>query len=89
LHFEDSLRDWVAGDSGLIFYTSDGGLSLGQQQTYHNYKIMKLFFLNENTGWAVAWEDVGSEMFYGTYILKTTNGGETWTSEQFRDENVF
>jgi len=33
LHFADSLRGWVAGDSGSIFYTSDGGLNWIQQQS--------------------------------------------------------
>ena len=89
LHFTDSSKGWVAGDSGLIFYTSNGGLNWEQQQTGYNYKIMKLFFLDENQGWAVAWDETGSNMFYGTYILKTTNGGETWNSEQYREEYVF
>ncbi|MGB5288290.1 MAG: YCF48-related protein [Ignavibacteriaceae bacterium] len=89
LQFTDSLKGWVAGDSGLIFYTSDGGLNWKQQQTNNNFKIMKLFFLNENKGWGVAWDESGSNMFYGTYILKTSDGGETWNSEQYREEDVF
>lgn len=89
LHFVDSSKGWVAGDSGLIFYTSNGGLNWEQQQTGYKFKIMKLFFLDENKGWGVAWDESGNNMFYGTYILKTTDGGETWNSEQYRDENVF
>jgi photosystem II stability/assembly factor-like uncharacterized protein len=89
LQFADSSKGWVAGDSGLIFYTSDGGLNWEQQQTGNNHKIMKLFFLDENRGWAVAWDETGNNNFYGTYILKTTNGGETWNSEQYREEYVF
>lgn len=89
LHFTDSLKGWVAGDSGLIFYTSDGGVNWLQQETNIKHKIMKLFFLDEENGWALAWDETGNNMFYGTYILKTTNGGENWTVEQYRDENVF
>jgi photosystem II stability/assembly factor-like uncharacterized protein len=89
LHFTDSLKGWVAGDSGLIFYTSNGGLDWEQQLTGNTYKIMKLFFLDESRGWAVAWDETGSNMFYGTYILKTTDGGETWNTEQYREEYVF
>ncbi|HEY6627031.1 MAG TPA: YCF48-related protein, partial [Ignavibacteriaceae bacterium] len=33
LHFTDSLTGWVGGDSGSIFFTSDGGLNWIQQQT--------------------------------------------------------
>jgi photosystem II stability/assembly factor-like uncharacterized protein len=91
LHFTDSLRGWVAGDSGSIFYTSDGGLNWIQQQSNTTNKIMKLFFLDDNRAWALAWADGGASTnsFYGTEILKTTDGGENWSVEQYREENVF
>jgi len=91
LHFSDSLTGWVGGDSGSIFFTSDGGLNWIQQQTNTNSKIMRLFFLDDYRAWALAWADAGSgdNSFYGTEILKTTDGGENWSIEQYRDENVF
>ena len=91
LHFADSLRGWVGGDSGSIFYTSDGGLNWSQQQTNTASKIMRLFFLDDNRAWALAWADAGAgeNLFYGTEILTTTNGGENWNVEQYREENVF
>jgi photosystem II stability/assembly factor-like uncharacterized protein len=77
LHFADSLRGWVGGDSGSIFYTSDGGLNWTQQQTNTANKIMRLFFLDDNRAWALAWADAGASdnLFYGTEILKTTDKG--------------
>ncbi|MBE0572236.1 MAG: T9SS type A sorting domain-containing protein [Ignavibacteriaceae bacterium] len=91
LHFSDSLTGWVGGDSGSIFFTSDGGLNWIQQQTNTNSKIMRLFFLDDYRAWALAWADAGSgdNSFYGTEILKTTDGGENWSIEQYRDENIF
>lgn len=91
LHFVDSLNGWVAGDSGQIFYTSDGGINWTQQQTNNNFRIMRLFFLDQNNGWALAWDDAGSseDNFYGTYILKTKDAGQNWSSERYREENVF
>ena len=91
LHFADSIRGWVAGDSGAIYYTSDGGLNWIQQQTNTVNKIMRLFFLDDNRGWALAWADIttGDNLFYGTEILKTTNGGVNWNLEQYREENTF
>jgi photosystem II stability/assembly factor-like uncharacterized protein len=91
LHFSDSLTGWVGGDSGSIFYTSDGGLNWTQQQTNTTSKIMRLFFLDDYRAWALAWADAGAGdgTFYGTEILKTTDGGENWSVEQYRDENVF
>jgi photosystem II stability/assembly factor-like uncharacterized protein len=91
LHFSDSLTGWVGGDSGSIYYTSDGGLNWTQQQTNTTSKIMRLFFLDDYRAWALAWADAGAgdSTFYGTEILKTTDGGENWSVEQYRDENVF
>jgi len=91
LHFADSLRGWVAGDSGFIFYTSDGGLNWVQQQSNTANKIMRLFFLDDNRAWALAWADagVGDNVFYGTEILKTTDGGENWSVKQYSEENVY
>jgi photosystem II stability/assembly factor-like uncharacterized protein len=88
-YFADSLIGWVAGDSGLIFYTSDGGKNWTQEVTNTKSKIMKLFFLDENRGWGVAWDEGGADLFIGTYILKTTNSGQYWSVDQYRDENVF
>lgn len=91
LYFADSLRGWVAGDSGAVFYTSDGGQSWIQQQTNTNNKIMRLFFLDDNRAWALAWADFLSSdrSFYGTEILKTTDGGINWSVEQYRDDGAF
>jgi photosystem II stability/assembly factor-like uncharacterized protein len=91
LHFADSLRGWVGGDSGSIFYTSDGGLNWVQQQTNTINKIMRLFFLDDNRACALAWVEGGEvdNLFYGTEILKTTNGGENWSVEQYLEQDVF
>jgi len=91
LHFADSLRGWVGGDSGSIFYTSDGGLNWVQQQTNTINKIMRLFFLDDNRAWALAWDDesANDNLFYGTEILKTTDGGLNWSVEQYRQEDIF
>lgn len=91
LYFSDSLKGWVGGDSGDIFFTNDGGINWAQQQTNTTNRIMRLFFLDENRAWALAWADAGSDenTFFGTEILKTTNGGLVWNSELYREENNF
>jgi photosystem II stability/assembly factor-like uncharacterized protein len=91
LHFADSLRGWVAGDSGAIFYTSDGGLNWTQQQTNTTNKIMRLFFLDDEIGWALTWADAanGDNLFFGTEILKTTDGGLNWNLQTYKEEDSF
>jgi len=85
MHFADSSRGWVAGDSGLIFYTDDGGLSWVQQESNTTNRIMKLFFLDDSRGWGLTWV---YEPYFGTEILKTTDGGENWSVEQYKEEEV-
>jgi photosystem II stability/assembly factor-like uncharacterized protein len=87
LHFADSLTGWVAGDSGLIIHTTNGGLDWIEQQSNTNNNIKDIFFLDENWGWAISWNEFTSPI--GTVILSTSNGGDEWTTELYRDENVF
>jgi photosystem II stability/assembly factor-like uncharacterized protein len=86
LFFIDSLRGYVAGDSGLILYTSNGGVNWVQQQSNTDRNIIDLFFLNEDLGWAVAWSE--GILPFVTFILKTTDGGNNWTANQFRQDNI-
>jgi len=87
LHFADSLTGWIAGDSGLIIHTTNGGLDWIEQQTNINSNIKDIFFLDDNNGWAIAWKEFTPPI--GTIMLSTTNGGDEWTTELYRDENVF
>jgi photosystem II stability/assembly factor-like uncharacterized protein len=40
--------------------------------------------LNRQQGWAISWNIEG---FFGTLVLKTTDGGNTWTQHQYPVEN--
>ncbi len=88
LYFLDSLKGWVAGDSGIIMFTSDGGNSWQIQNTPINYSIHNIHFLNEHLGWALSWRrnEFGP---IGTTFLKTTNGGSTWIAEDYGKDLTF
>lgn len=84
LYFLDSLRGWVAGHEGTILRTTNGGRSWQTQITGITNNIQEIFMLNERLGWALAHEYfVDTSIWYGTRILTTTNGGTTWTQEQY------
>lgn len=87
LHFLDNQTGWVAGDSGLIMRTSDGGQDWVVQPTNIDNNIYEIFMLNEDYGWALGiqfhTEDIES---FGTVILRTSNGGVTWNSYLFPNE---
>jgi len=80
--FIDSLNGWVSGDSGLIIHTSNGGVDWETQYSNDSLNVVNIFFLNDQLGWGSAWSNFYEP--FGTYFLKTTNGGKIWTSEYFR-----
>jgi len=82
--FLDSLKGWVVGNRGTILKTTDGGTTWQAQGATITNDLHEVFMLNEDIGWALGLEyytDTAS--WYGTYILKTTNGGAVWQAEQF------
>jgi len=85
--FVDSLYGWAVGDSGTIIHTSNGGTDWSFQNSNTENKIVDVFFLNRELGWASSWNT--SSIPFGTIILKTTDGGQSWTSELYQDENLF
>ena len=66
--FTDSLHGFLGG--ATLIYTSDGGDSWHQSNGITN-GITKLFFIDQETGWAVG----------GHRIFKTTDGGVNWVEQ--------
>jgi photosystem II stability/assembly factor-like uncharacterized protein len=87
VYFTDSLYGWAAGNSGVIIHTSNGGADWIMQDSKTENNILDIFFLNRHLGWAASWEVMNYP--FGTYVLKTTNGGQDWSSSAFPDENIF
>ena len=72
--FLDANKGWLVGGTGdahgVIFTTSNSGTTwTAQTNPGSSTQINKVTFLDANNGWAVGNSD----------ILKTTNGGATWT----------
>ena len=87
--FIDSLKGWVVGDSGTIVRTTNGGRSWVVQNSAITTPITEIFMLNERLGWALSitpWTE--PNVWYGTTMLTTTDGGDKWSSVQF-DSSVF
>jgi photosystem II stability/assembly factor-like uncharacterized protein len=82
----DSLHCWVAGDSGIIMFSSDQGKNWEMQNSGVSNYLSDIYFLNENLGWAVAFELEG--MNIRSKILKTTNGGSIWQNDNYRHLNI-
>jgi photosystem II stability/assembly factor-like uncharacterized protein len=85
--FTDSLTGWVAGDSGVILHTSDGGKNWNVQNSGTTNDIVSVFFLDRNRGWASSLNY--TTVPYGTVLLKTTNGGLDWTGAPYPENDIF
>jgi photosystem II stability/assembly factor-like uncharacterized protein len=85
--FTDSLYGWIAGDSGIILHTIDGGNSWVLQNTQTENEITDVFFLDRNQGWASANNYLIPP--YGTTLFKTINGGTVWEKYLYPQEDIF
>ena len=87
VYFTDSNTGWVVGKNydynGTILKTTDGGNSWTLQYTviwgFPN-NLYSVYFSDSNIGWAVGVLG-GMESSYGI-ILKTTSGGNNWTTSK-------
>lgn len=61
----------TVGEHGRILYSSDEGKNWISATSPTTLSLTSIFLLNDNFGWAVGYDGI---------ILKTENGGFTWTS---------
>ena len=84
--FIDSVEGWVAGDTGTILHTSNAGNSWTGQNPGIRDDIKELFMLDRRFGWAVAMRYDIDSLWFGSVLLKTSDGGLSWSSQLYRDE---
>lgn len=82
----DSAHIWIAADSGKILFTSDRGDNWIIQDTGIEESVENVFFLDVYIGYALALKL--EALSYRSYLIKTTDGGASWTPELYRIENV-
>jgi photosystem II stability/assembly factor-like uncharacterized protein len=83
--FLDSDHGWVASSDevsdkgGEISGTTDGGNNWTMQFYDYSCAIRDLSFINQDTGWALAfYRTYGSQRDYQNFFLKTIDGGNNW-----------
>jgi len=73
---------FMAAYSGIIRKTINGGQNLIDIQTPATHDVMRLFFVDENNGWAV----LGS--YSEGNILHSENNGNCWEIQSFIESNT-
>jgi photosystem II stability/assembly factor-like uncharacterized protein len=72
--FLDMQRGW-ATDGNSLYRTSDGGQNWIRLSSNEDFKqVASLDFVSSTQGWAIGRQNNAS-----SFLLKTTDGGETWT----------
>ncbi|MBD3346141.1 MAG: hypothetical protein GF401_13875 [Chitinivibrionales bacterium] len=70
IFFTDSLHGWAVGDSGMILYSSNGGMSWEQQNSSLDNTLFSIFCPDTAVVYIVGEEGA---------ILYSTDGGELWS----------
>ena len=70
VYFLDENRGFVAGDSGVVLKTSDGGVTWTQVPTGSAGGLMDISVIDTNLLYATVW-DSGQ-------VIKSSNGGNAW-----------
>lgn len=70
IQFLDSLNGYVCGYGGMVLKTSDGGSRWAELEIPSDGLIIKIFFLNNNVGWYLSYEDMS--------LYKTSDAGLHW-----------
>ncbi|HWQ35014.1 MAG TPA: YCF48-related protein [Blastocatellia bacterium] len=80
VHFTGAQNGWVAGESGSVWHTSDGGRTWTRMAAPGRVSIVHLWFADADRGWLVA-QTRDSEADE-TVLFQTADGGRHWTEQK-------
>jgi photosystem II stability/assembly factor-like uncharacterized protein len=81
VYFIDENVGFSIGDGGIMKTTNGGNNWFDSYNSYN--QLTDIFFEDENFGWAVGFGVVNAANV--PLLLRTSDGGATWTSEYFTD----
>jgi photosystem II stability/assembly factor-like uncharacterized protein len=79
--FVSGVEGWAVGDLGTIIHTTDGGATWTRQHAPTGYDLADVQFVDAQHGWVAGYDptDFPQGDKYTKVLLKTTDGGATWT----------
>jgi len=96
-HIVDSLNRRIGFKQGLLYYTTDGGITWIDRTPYSTIKgedrfhPLKMYFTDKLHGCFTAFDQDSSTQLKsdGAYLFKTNDGGETWSRTPIDMKSVF
>lgn len=86
VYFINEKMGWIAGGSGVLLTTEDGGKTWKKEAGITEDTIRQVYFTDEFTGWLLCERNIynrgGNAV---SYLLKTTNGGVNWERIEFEE----
>jgi len=82
VHFIDRERGWAVGGKGALLQTANGGRDWKVLSAPSEDTLRDIHFADAQTGWIVAERDIyrlRTKDETRAYLLKTTDGGDTWS----------
>ncbi len=79
--FVDESRGWAVGGRGALLSTADGGATWTHASPPTEDNLRDAFFVDARTGWLVCEREffkLATKEEPRSYLLKTTDGGQTW-----------
>ncbi|WP_161971705.1 WD40/YVTN/BNR-like repeat-containing protein [Flavobacterium silvisoli] len=74
LTFTDENTGYAVSRLGKIVKTTDGGVNWNLLNSNVTFPLKEIQFVTQNTGFVIGGDNTGS------YLLKTTNAGQSWTT---------
>jgi photosystem II stability/assembly factor-like uncharacterized protein len=91
VYFLNQNTGWVAGSNGTLLFTNDGGKSWHAMRKPTEDALREVYFSDEQKGWLVCDRAVFKLKTNDepqTYLLRTTDGGASWSRVDLSDPHV-
>jgi photosystem II stability/assembly factor-like uncharacterized protein len=82
VYFVDQSKGWAVGGNGALLITTDGGQSWKVTSRVTDDALRDVYFSDERNGWLVCERNIYQLKTNDeprTYLMRTTDGGATWS----------
>lgn len=87
IYFLDEKQGWIVGSRGTLLKTSDGGETWQTQKNPITDNLRDVYFTDAQNGWILCERNIYlSNNLPISYLLKTSDGGETWTRAEMTND---